>query len=384
MLHYLFPSRALWFHPLVSRRTILKAACTLATPLRIFADALPAYSAETLDLIQTSTVIDLLGLLTLDYRKLIDWQTRPEAFGAADLARLKASGVTVFHPAVGFTVGNIPQLTLGDINRWNEFLAAHPADFLRVDSPADLDRAKAENKIGILLGFQNSEHFRTEDDVDRFYEMGQRISQLTYHRNRLGGGSTDAHDEGLTEFGSRIVARMNAVGMAIDVSHCGDRTTLEIIEASARPVLATHANCRALVPGSGRCKTDEAIRAIAASGGVMGITMVRPFVHVGGPACMENVLDHVDHVVKLTGVEHVAMGTDVDQDGRDHAGGKHYDLDGVRYSRKVFDFTEGLQRRNYRREDIALILGGNVRRAMQRICERPVTTGLRKSGSPAQ
>jgi membrane dipeptidase len=368
----------------VSRRSFLKAACTLAAPLRVLADIPTSYSAATLALIQSNTVIDLLGLLTLDYRKLIEWQTRPESFTAADLARLKASGVTVFHPAVGFTEGDIPQLTLGDIRRWNEFLAAHPADFLRVDSPADLDRAKIENKIGILLGFQNSEHFRTEDDVDRYYALGQRVSQLTYHRNRLGGGSTDAHDEGLTDFGSRVVSRMNATGMAIDVSHCGDRTTLEIIDASAKPVLATHANCRALVPGSGRCKTDEAIRRIASRGGVVGITMVRPFVHVGGPACMENVLDHVDHVVKLAGVEHVAMGTDVDLVGRDRAGARHYDLDGVRYSRKVFDFTEGLQRRNYRREDIALILGGNVRRAMQLICERQVTTGLPKSGSPAQ
>ena len=171
--------------------------------------------------------------------------------------RLKASGVNVFHPAVGFTEGDIRQLTLGDFSRWNDFLAAHPADFLRIDSPDDFDRAKAKNKIGILLGSQNSEHFRTEDDVDRFYRMGQRVSQLTYHRNRLGGGSTDAHDEGLTDFGSRVVTRMNAVGMAIDISHCGDRTTLEIIDASAKPVLATHANCRALVPGSGRCKTER-------------------------------------------------------------------------------------------------------------------------------
>jgi membrane dipeptidase len=354
------------------------AACTLAAPLinrgrfRAFAASSPEYSAATLDLVHSSLVIDLLGLLTLDYRKLIEWQTRPESFGEADLARLKASGVTVFHPGVGFTQGDIRQLTLGDIGRWNAFLAAHPADFLRVTCPADLDRAKADNKIGILLGFQNSEHFRTEDDIDKFYEMGQRVSQLTYHRNRLGGGSTDAHDEGLTDFGSRVIARMNAVGMAIDVSHCGDRTTLEIIDASVKPVLATHANCRALVPGSPRCKTDDAIRAIAAKGGVIGVTMVRPFVHAGGPAGIDDVLDHVDHIVKLAGVEHVALGSDVDLAGRDRAGPKHFDLDGIRYSRKVFDFTEGF-------------LGGNARRAMTQICERSVT-GLPhpKSASPSQ
>ena len=289
--------------------------------LRAFAGIPVEYSVAALDLIRSSIVIDLLGLLTLDYRKLIEWQTRPETFRDADLARLKASGVTVFHPAVGFTEGDIRQLTLADITRWNAFLATRPADFLRVTSPGDFERAKAEGKIGILLGFQNSEHFQTEDDVDRFYGLGQRISQLTYHRNRLGGGSTDVRDEGLTDFGARVVARMNAVGMAIDVSHCGDRTTLEIIDASTKPVLATHTNCRVLVPGSGRCKTDEAIRKVASSGGVLGMTMVRPFVRTGGPAGIEEVLDHVDHVVKLVGVEHVAMGTDQDLDGRDHGDG---------------------------------------------------------------
>jgi membrane dipeptidase len=366
------------------------AACTLAAPFfnrgrfRIFAGTTPEYSAAAIDLVESSVVIDMLGLLTLDYRKLIEWQTRPETFHAADLRRIKSSGITVFHPAVGFVEGDIRQLSLGDMARWNTFLAAHPKDFLRIDCAADLARAKAENKIGILLGFQNSEHFLSEDDVDHFYEMGQRVSQLTYHRNRLGGGSTDARDEGLTEFGARVAARMNAIGMAIDVSHCGDRTTLEIIEASNRPVLATHTNCRALVPFSRRCKTDEAIEKLAAKGGVVGVTMVRPFVHPNGPATIENVLDHVDHIARLAGVEHVALGTDQDLNGRDRGEVRRYDLDGLRYSRKVFDFTEGLLRRNYCPRDIRAILGGNAQRAMSRICERAGEVTSLESGSHAQ
>ena len=93
--------------------------------------------------------------------------------------------------------------------------------------------------------------------------------------------------------------------MAVDISHCGDRTTLDVIEASAKPVLVTHSNCRALVPRSARCKTDEAIRKLAAKGGVMGITMERLFVGTGSTVTIENVLGHIDHVVKLVGVEHV-------------------------------------------------------------------------------
>jgi membrane dipeptidase len=350
------------------------AARALAGPFvnrgcfRIFAQSPVEYSALTVDLIQGSLIVDLLGLLTLNYRKLIEWQTKPEAFQPSDLARLKASGITVFHPAVGFTEGDIYRSSLNDITRWNAFLAVHPRHFLRIDSPPDLQRAKADGKIGIMLGFQNSEHFRSEADVDRFFSMGQRISQLTYDRNRLGGGSSDPHDDGLTDFGARIVGRMNRVGMAIDISHCADRTTCDIIEASQRPVLVTHSNCRTLVPNSRRCKTDDAIRKLAAKGGVMGVTMVRPFVRNGGPANIENVLDHIDHIAKSVGVQHAAIGSDVDLDGRDQNGAKRYDLDGVCYSLKVFDLTEGLVRRKYSPADIALILGGNFQRAMQQIC----------------
>ncbi len=358
---------------MISRRSFLAAACTLAAPLidrrrcGILASPVTGYSSATVDLVRDSLVIDLLGLLTLDYPRLVEWQTEPGAFTPADLARLKASGITVFHPAVGFTDGDVRRSSLADIERWNAFLSAHAGDFLRIDTPADFDRARAENKIGILLGFQNSEHFRTEQDVDRFYAMGQRVSQLTYYDNRLGGGSTDPHDRGLTAFGARVAARMNAAGMAIDVSHSGDRTTLDIIEASSTPVLATHTGCRALVPSSRRCKTDEAIGKLAAKGGVLGVTMVRPFVRASGPAGIEQVLDHVDHVVKHAGVEHVALGSDVDLDGRDRGRARRYDLDGVQYSRKVFDFTEGLLRRRYAARDVAAILGGNARRALGEI-----------------
>ena len=327
------------------------------------------YSALTLDLVQRSTVIDMLGLLTLDFRKLSAWEAKPALFDGAALQRIKDSGITIFHPAVGFTEGDVYASSLGDIAGWNAFLAAHKQDFLRVDSAADLERAKTTGRIGIILGQQNSQHFRTVADVDCFYGLGQRVSQLTYFQNRIGGGSAGAPDQGLTQFGAEIVERMNELGMAIDISHCGDRTTLDAIEASKKPVLITHSNCRALVPGSHRCKTDEAIAKVAAKGGVIGVTMVRYFVRAGATATIEDVLNHIDHVVKLAGVEHVGLGSDVDLDGRDIRirPKKKNDLDGIDYSRKVFDLTEGLLRRNYSRANIELILGGNFQRALSEI-----------------
>jgi membrane dipeptidase len=322
--------------------------------------------------VRESTVIDMLGLLTLDYKKLETWQT-PDGFRAAEFQRLKNSGITVFHPAVGFTNGNIYEESLKDITGWNIFIAGYAGEFLRVDSVADLEAAKKQGKIGIIIGQQNSSHFRTVDDVDHFYAMGQRVSQLTYAPNRIGGGSTDPHDGGLTEYGAQIVARMNSLGMAVDISHCADRTTLDAIEASRKPVLITHANCRALVKGSARCKSDAAIQKTAAKGGVMGITMVRFFVGASDTVTIEDVLDHIDHVVKLAGVEHVGIGTDVDLDGRDHGKtpGRRNDLDGIAYQKKIYDLTEGLFRRNYSRENIKLILGGNFKRALNEIWSAP-------------
>lgn len=357
----------------ISRRSLLRdAAFVLGAPLlnrgrfSLFAQSEVEYSARTLDLVRESTVIDMLGLLTLDFKKLSAWRTDPARFQTADLKKLKDSGITIFHPAVGYTEGNIYASSLWDISSWDAFIAAHSSDFLRIDCPGDVERAKTVGKIGIVIGQQNSGHFRSIDDVNRFYKIGQRVSQLTYGHNQLGGGSIDARDPGLTQYGAEVVTRMNALGMAVDVSHCGDRTTLDAVAASRKPVLVTHSNCRALVPGSARCKTDEGIRKVTAAGGVIGVTMVRYFVSSSGPATIENVLDHIDHVAQLAGVEHVGVGSDVDLQGRDsqrHLSRKN-DLDGIDYERKIYDLTEGLVRRNYSNPDIQLILGGNFQRAL--------------------
>jgi membrane dipeptidase len=335
---------------------------------RLFAQSPTEYSTLAVDLVRSSTVIDMLGLLTLDFRKLSAWQLTPDRFHDADFQKLMDSGITVFHPAVGYTHGDVYASSLADITGWNALIAAHAERFLRIDCAADLERVKGLGRIGVLIGQQNSSHFRSADDVDRFYQLGQRVSQLTYDGNRLGGGCADPQDRGLTEYGAQIVDRMNNVGMAIDVSHCADRTTLDAIAASRKPVLVTHSNCRALVPNSARCKTDAAIKSLASKGGVLGVTMIRFFVRPHGPATVENVLDHIGYVARLVGVEHVGVGSDVDLTGRDGPiASKRADLDGIHYARKIFDLTEGLIRRGYAKRDIELILGGNFHRALSDI-----------------
>ncbi|HEX9852172.1 MAG TPA: membrane dipeptidase, partial [Woeseiaceae bacterium] len=209
--------------------------------------------------------------------------------------------------------------------------------------------------------------------------------QLTYNEwNSIGTGSTSWFNFGISDYGESIVAAMNDIGMAVDVSHCGDQTTLDAFDLSARPVLITHSNCRALVPGHPRCKTDEAIRAMAAKGGVMGVTAVRNFVKNDEPTTIEHYIDHIDHIAKLVGIEHAGIGTDSDLTGYDALPKEIYeqlkagykgsyafrdkiDIEGMDHPKKIYDLTEGLIRRRYSDNDIRGVLGENFRRALGEI-----------------
>lgn len=341
-----------------------------------------AYSARAVALVQRAVTIDMLGVFTLDFPQQARWEADPESFTAAQFQTFKDSGINVFHPAVGLGGVNAYENALQWFAGWNAFIAGNDERLMRIDSAGDFARVKGSGKIGVILGLQNAQHFRRAEDVDLFRNLGQRVAQLTYNsRNLIGNGSTERRDDGLSDFGVSIVERMNKVGMAVDVSHCGDRTTLDAFEVSKRPVLITHSNCRALVPGHPRVKSDEAIRAMARSGGVMGITAVRMFVRDREPTTVEHVLDHFDHVAKLVGAEHLGVGSDIDLNGYDdmppelnrrlRAGYKgsygfreKIDVEGLDHPRRMFDLTEGLIRRKYTDAQIEGVLGGNFRRVL--------------------
>lgn len=349
------------------RKCVLSTAAVTTAPMLNFgrcrlnaAGIEREYSVRTVDLVGRSMVIDMLGLLTLDYSRLRNWHSDPSTFTEADFDRLKQSGIGVFHPAVDLN-GNDPYTaTRKWLASWNSFLLAHPDRFVRVDSCAEIETARNTGRIGVVLGMQNSEHFRTTADVTRFHGLGQRVSQLTYNgHNRIGYGCTERRDNGLTEYGWRIVAAMNEVGMIVDVSHAGERTTLDAFEASTRPVLITHSNCKHLTPHP-RCKSDEIIRAMARQGGVMGITTIRAFVKQGDRATVREALDHFDHAVRLVGPEHVGLGSDTDLESRQ----ADLDVAGLNHPQRVFDIAEGLLERRYKETDIELILGGNFQRAL--------------------
>ena len=264
---------------------------------------------------------------------------------------------------------------------WSAFAGRYPEVFQLVRTAADLDSAKASGRVGVIMGVQDADHFHTPEDVAFFYGLGQRCAQLTYNeQNLIGTGSTEREDSGVTDFGVGIIKAMNAVGMLVDVSHCGDRTTLDAIALSPVPIAFTHANCRAIAHHP-RTKTDEAIRALGKAGGVMGVTGVRMFIKPADPTDVRDMADHIDHVVKLAGIEHVGIGSDADLYGYDAMAPDQYaklkagykasyafreriDIDGFRGPKKVFDLTEELIRRRYSDDNIKAVLGGNFRRLL--------------------
>lgn len=352
---------------------------------RIFANSPTEYSARAIDLVKRSTVMDMLSVLTLDFGKQEKWMADPDSFTSADFQPFKDSGINIIHPAIGLGGMNAYETALKWFASWNAFIANNDEFFLRVDSPTDLERVKATGKLGVILGLQNSGHFRGPADVDYFRSLGQRVSQLTYNsRNLIGNGATERRDDGISDFGVAIIERMNKVGMAVDVSHCGDRTTLDAFDISKKPVLITHSNCRALVPGHPRVKTDEAIKKVGEAGSVMGITAVRMFVKADEPTTVEHVLDHFDHVRKLIGPEHIGVGSDIDLYGYDkmpaelnkqlragykgsYAFRERIDVEGLDHPKRMYDLTEGLIRRSYTDAQIEGILGGNFKRVLAQI-----------------
>lgn len=184
-------------------------------------------------------------------------------------------------------------------------------------SGADIERIAAGGRTAVVFGFQNTAP--VEHDIElfgAFRDLGVCIMQLTYNlQNYIGCGYWEEKDTGISSrFGRKAVEEMNRLGILIDLSHCGERTTLEGIELSARPVSITHANPREYVGsptfGPGRLKTTEAIKALAARKGVLGLSPNRNMIKRGADTTLDEFCDMVAWVVDRMGIDHVGFGTD--------------------------------------------------------------------------
>jgi membrane dipeptidase len=310
------------------------------------------------------------------------------------------------HPSEGgidganFTVGSYRdsfESTLAQITEIRQLTDRVDAEV--VETVADIDTAVGHKELAVVLGFQDTKPIGDDPwKLDLFAELGVRVVQLTYNeQNYVGAGCCEPEDTGLSSFGRDIVDQCNDRGVVVDLSHCGDRTTIEAIEHSADPVACTHVGARELCDAPERNMTREQLEALADAGGVAGITFFPPLVkreegsHRPAESTVDDVLDHVDYAVDAMGVEHVGIGTDLDDRSLDRgetpptSALRHYrpthpeiygagptDVydpypKGIHRHTELRTLTRGLVDRGYSDEEIAKILGGNFLRLFEEV-----------------
>lgn len=263
-------------------------------------------STALLSHLQNDKIEELYNKAIVNDGLIIGRNWNQESFKA-----LAQSGYTGFNVSVDS--GDLSK-GLRNLKGWQEIIKENPDRLMLATSSQDYIQAKKEGKVAVMLGFQNSTMVgKSIENLDTLYESGMRWMQLTYNeRNLLGDGSTERTNCGLSDFGLEVVDRMNELGIIIDLSHCGEQTTNEGIAHSKSPVSINHSMCEALHRNHPRAKTDEQIRAMADKGGIMGIIclgyMIGP--KLGIETTLETYVDHIDHAVKVGGIDHVGLASD--------------------------------------------------------------------------
>jgi membrane dipeptidase len=310
----------------------------------------------------------------------------------AAYAGLAASGLTVVFDnmmdGTACVTGNAPW-------RWDDVITdlgmrqadlAHSGSFMTIRTVADIDQAHRSGRVGLVFGLEAATPIENEiDRLDVLYGLGLRQIGIAYSdANALGSGLAERNDGGLTALGRRAVTRMNKLGLAIDVSHSSDRTALDTCEQSDRPVFITHAGARA-VWDTPRMKPDDVLRAVAATGGVIGMSAApHTTLSASHPRhSLESVMDHFRYCADLVGIDHVAFGPDTLYG--DHVAlhrifahllaigamrGPSFEpvayVDGLENPTENFPNICGwLVQHGYTDAEIQAVLGGNIYRALQ-------------------
>ena len=278
--------------------------------------------------------------------------------------------------------------------RFRKLIADRAETLLLATTPEDILAAKRTGRLGLFLGFQDTKPI--EDNLEylhAFYQLGVRMVQLTYNsQNFVGSGCCERHYGGLTHFGRELVREMNRLGVAIDLSHCSDETTMDAIQYSEKPVFFSHSNTRAVCPAYGRNKTDDQIKALVERGGVIGVVfspthIKRDAEHRLLHGSVDDVLNHLDHIVQVVGPSHVGFGSDLfsrvgrsgtplpawlrrwrhlrpDVFGQDISETWESRPEGLQNGRQLINLTRGLVARGYTDNEIKGFLGGNFLRAL--------------------
>jgi len=283
-----------------------------------------------------------------------------------DLPRLLEGGVTAQIFACFARKPYLPSDATNEalrlIDAFYQALDENPDTLLQATTAADVEQAKAEGKVAGVLSLEGAEALEGDLAMLRtFHRLGLRALGLTWNwRNQAADGLAEIRTGGgLTEFGVALVREANRLGVILDVSHLAPAGVRDLLELSEAPVVASHANARALCDHP-RNLTDEQLEGIAASGGLVAVTYVPPFLaHPPEDASLERVLDHVDYIVKTIGVDHVGLGSDFDGFGGV--------LPGLEDVSHLPALTAGLVARGYSDEQVAKVLGGNYLRVFRQV-----------------
>jgi membrane dipeptidase len=273
------------------------------------------------------------------------------------------------------------QATVDNIVKSNA-LMAECSDLVRpVRTAADITRAKEEGKTGILYGFQNAHAFEDQIGyVEVFKQLGVGIVQLCYNTQNLVGTGCYERDGGLSGFGHEIVAEMNRVGIMCDLSHVGETTSREVIEASEKPVCYSHCLPSGLKEHP-RNKSDAELRFIAERGGFVGVTMFTPFLRAGIDATVDDYVEAIEYVMNIVGEDAIGIGTDFTQGhGQDFFEwlthdkgyarrltrfGKIINPEGIRTIGEFPNLTEALLKRGFSESQTRKIMGENWVRVLK-------------------
>lgn len=230
---------------------------------------------------------------------------------AEALKIVRESGVTAMKTTMGGFEGSFEE-TVGEIAAVQKLVGHFPDHFLRVTRHDDLERAKREHKLALILSFEASSMLGDKPDrIETFRNLDVLVMQLSYNRRSpFGCGCLDGDTDGVTSLGREAIARMNSLGVALDLSHANVATTKDGIAASTKPVVITHAGCRAVFEHP-RNKTDREMKAMADRGGVMGIYMLPFLTEDTRQPMLADFMRHLTHALDVCGEDHVGIGTDL-------------------------------------------------------------------------
>src|SRR5580704_8557901 len=275
----------------------LSAGALLAP--RFFARPLGSDSDNIAELYKRAVVMDSL----CSPFQHLDTVPSPELLAVVRQSGITALNCTISERTLEGTLENLAQL---------EALAEnHPETFSIVRKHSDIALAKRQGKVGILPGFQDTAFFEENPErIETFRNLGVRIMQLTYNnRSLFGDGCLEPGNAGLSKAGFAAVKKMNEIGVAVDLSHSGYRTTSEGIAASTKPVLISHSGCAAVYPHP-RSKPDEILKVLSDRGGYFGVYLMPYLVASPTVPMRQHVLDHLVHAINVCGADHAGIGSD--------------------------------------------------------------------------